>query len=111
MHNSNNSALSKDTIFGALNHTDISFVLNNSSILEEISVAKAKEAMQVFSNLGAAVEATEIFNERKAKKLPANIKETPQFHQAKSESLELSASAKETFARIGARAREAFVEE
>ena len=55
----------------------------------------------MLSNLGAAVEATEIFNERKAKKLPANIKETPQFHKVKSESVEISNSAKETFARIG----------
>jgi len=45
MHNSNNSALSKDRIFGASNHTDINSVFNNSSILEDISVAKAKEAL------------------------------------------------------------------
>jgi hypothetical protein len=62
MHNSNNSALSKDIILQASNHTSINSVLNNSSILEEISVAKAKEAlkqgllktkeaMQVLSNL------------------------------------------------------------
>jgi hypothetical protein len=90
--------------------------------LEEISVAKAKEAliknllmpreaMQVFSNLEAAREANEIFKQRSAQALPANISETPKFHEAKTESLELSDSAKETFARIGERAREAFVEE
>lgn len=90
--------------------------------LEEISVAKAKEAliknllmpreaMQVFSNLEAAREANKIFKQRSAQALPSNITETPKFHEAKTESLELSDSAKETFARIGERAREAFVEE
>ena len=90
--------------------------------LEEISVAKAKEAliknllmpreaMQVFSNLEAAREANEIFKQRSAQALPSNITETPKFHEAKTESLELSDSAKETFARIGIRVREAFIEE
>ena len=116
MHNSNNSALSKDTIFGASNHTNINFTLNNSSVLEEISVSKAKEALrkmllptkeavQVFSNLEQAKLAVKIFNERKSKEqLPANITEAPKFHEAKTESLELSDSAKETFTRIGERA-------
>jgi hypothetical protein len=122
MHNSNNSALSKDIIFGASNHTNINSTFNIPSSLEELSVTKAKEAltknllapteaMQVLSNLEAAKEATEIFNERNNVKLPANIIETPKFHEVKSESVELSDSVKETFARIGARAREAFVEE
>ena len=124
MHNSNNSALSKDTIFGAKNHTNINSILNNSSILEEISVTKAKEAltknlftprevMQVFSNLEQARLAIKIYNERNMldEQLPANITETPKFYEAKTESLELSDSAKETFARIGIRVREAFVEE
>jgi hypothetical protein len=90
--------------------------------LEEISVAKAKEAliknllmpreaMQVFSNLEAAREANEIFKQRSAQALPSNIAETPKFHESKTESLELSDSAKETFARIGIRVREAFIEE
>ena len=90
--------------------------------LEEISIAKAKEAltknllkprevMQVFSNLEAAREANEIFKQRSVQSLPANIAETPKFHESKIESLELSDSAKETFARIGIRVREAFVEE
>lgn len=90
--------------------------------LEKISVAKAKEAliknllmpreaMQVFSNLEAAREANEIFKQRSAQALPANIAETPKFHEAKTESLELPESAKETFARIGIRVREAFIEE
>jgi hypothetical protein len=122
MHNSNNSALSKDTIFGASNHTNINFTLNNAAVLEEISVAKAretlrkmllptKEAVQVFSNLEQARLAVKISNERQAVKLPDNITETPKFHEAKSESVELSQSAKETFTRISERAREAFIEE
>jgi hypothetical protein len=67
--------------------------------------------MQVLSNLEATEKATVIFNERKSTELPANITETPKFHEAKSESIELSDSAKETFARIGARARKAFIDE
>jgi len=94
----------------------------NIQALEEISIAKAKEALtknllkpreviQVFSNLEAAREANEIFKQRSVQSLPANIAETPKFHEAKTESLELSDSAKETFARIGIRVREAFIEE
>ena len=92
--------------------------------LEEISVAKAKEtlrkmllpkkeAVQVFSNLEQLREAIKISNARNmlAEQLPSNITETPKFHEAKSEPVELSASSKETFARIGERAREAFIEE
>ena len=93
MHNSNNSALSKDTIFGAKNHTNINSVFNSASSLEEVSVAKAretlrkmllptKEAVQVFSNLEQLREAVRIFNERKPKEqLPANITEAPKFHE------------------------------
>ena len=44
-------------------------------------------------------------------KLPASITETPKFYEAKTESVELSVSSKETFARISERAREAFIEE
>jgi len=90
--------------------------------LEEISVAKAKEAlkrglfgtkeaMQVFSNLEAAREANTIFKKRSGQALPANITETPKFLEAKTESQELPESSKETFARISLRAREAFIDE
>ena len=90
--------------------------------LEEISVAKAKELLQkmllptkeaarVFSNLEQLRKAIKISNERQAIKLPANITEILKFHEAKTESLELSESAKETFSRIITRAREAFIEE
>ncbi len=114
MHNSNNSALSKDRIFGASNHTNINSVFNSVSSLEDFSVAKAKEtlkkmllptkeAVQVFSNLEQLREAIKISNERQAIKLPTNITETPKFHEAKAESVELSQSAKETFARTGER--------
>jgi hypothetical protein len=91
--------------------------------LEEISVAKAKEALrkmllptkeatQIFLNLVQLREAVKISNERKSyKQLPTNITETPKLHEDKTESLELPVSAKETFTRIGVRAREAFIEE
>jgi hypothetical protein len=91
--------------------------------LEEISVVKAKEALrkmllptkeavQVFSNLEQLRKAVKIFNERQGKEqLPANITEAPKFHEAKGQSVELSVSARDTFARIGERAREAFIEE
>jgi hypothetical protein len=122
MDNTNNSALSKDIILQASNHTNINPTFNIPSSLEKLSVSKAKEvltknllapreAMQVLSNLEAAKEAAEIFNERNNVKLPANITETPKFHEAKSKSVELSDSVKETFIRIGARAREAFIED
>jgi hypothetical protein len=91
--------------------------------LEDISVTKAKEALkkglfgtkeavQIFSNLEQLRKAVKIFNERQRKEqLPANITEAPKFHDAKAESVELSDSARDTFARIGERAREAFIEE
>lgn len=99
--------------------------------LEDISVAKAKEALrqilispnealQILKNLEAKKEAIRISKERKQseenlkkiiEQLPANITETPKFHDAKSEPVELSQSARDTFARIGERAREAFREQ
>ena len=102
----------------------ISYKLLDSTMpsLEEISVAKAKkllqkmllpqkEAAQVFTNLEQLRKAVKISNERQATKLSVNITEIPKFHEAKTESLELPESAKETFARIGIRVREAFIEE
>jgi hypothetical protein len=117
MHNSNNSALSKDIILQASNHTNINSTFSIPSSLEEISVSKAvetlkqmllptKEAAQVFSNLEQARAGVKLHNERKSKEqLPINITETPKFHEVKSESVELSDSAKKTFVRIGERAR------
>ena len=99
MHNSNNSALSKDTIFGASNHTSINSVFSSTSSLEDISVAKAKEALS--KKLVALKEAIQLSDKPTHKTHPNNITETPSFHEA----LELSDSAKETFARIGERAR------
>jgi len=121
---------------GRKNHKKINDLINHGTIelisyelseenvqgLEEISVAKAietlkkmllptKEAVQVFSNLEQARLAVKIHNERQAVKLPANIKEVPKFHEAKNEPVELSASSRDRFARIGERAREAFIEE
>ncbi len=50
MNNSNNPTLSKDTIFEALNHTNINLTFSTTSSLEDISVAKAKEALQKMLN-------------------------------------------------------------
>ena len=122
MHNSNNSALSKDTIFRASNHNNINSTFSSPLSLEYFSVAKAKEtlkkrllptkeAAQVFSNLEQARLAVKIYNERQAVKLPNNITELPKFQEAKTESLELLENVKETFARIITRAKEAFIEE
>ena len=103
MHNSNNSALSKDTIFGAKNHTSINSVFSSTSSLEDISVARAKEALS--KKLVALKEAIQLSNKPINTAQTNNITETPSFHEAKSESVELSQSTKETFARIGERAR------
>jgi len=103
MHNSNNSALSKDTIFGAKNHTDINSTFSSASILEDISVAKAKQALS--KKLLALKEAIQLSDKPINTAQTNNITETLSFHEAKAESLELSDSAKETFARIGERAR------
>ena len=99
--------------------------------LEDTCVAKAKEALrqmlispkealQILKNLEVKKEAIRISEERKQSEenlkkiidqLPVNITDKPKFHEVKSEPVELSASSKETFARIGERAREAFIEE
>ena len=120
MDNTTNSALSKDTILGASNNTNINSIFSSALTLEEVSVAKAKEALQILKNLETKKEAIRIFEERKQSKenlkkiieqLPENITETPKFHEVKAESVELSDSARDTFARIGVRAREAFIED
>jgi len=131
MDNTNNFALSKDTIFGTSNHTNINSTFSSALVLEEISVAKAKEALllkgisskealQILKNLETKKEAIRIFEERKQSEenlkkiidqLTDNITEIPKFQEIKSENVELSDSACKTFARIGARAREAFIEE
>jgi hypothetical protein len=71
--------------------------------LEDTCVAKAKEALS--KKLVALKEAIQLSDKPTHKTHPNNITETPSFHEAKAESLELSDSAKETFARIGERAR------
>ena len=130
--------LRQESFLESRNHEKINALINHGTIelrshellesampsLEEISVAKAKEylrkmllstkeAVQVFSNLEQLREAVKISNERNmlAEQLPANITEIPKFHEAKTESIELPESAKETFARIITRAKEAFIEE
>ncbi|NDA90734.1 MAG: hypothetical protein EBY20_07530 [Alphaproteobacteria bacterium] len=116
-----------DKINNCISHGTIELVTHDHyestmPSLEEISVIKAKkalrkmllsskEAVQVFSNLEQLRQAVKISNERQVAKLPDNITELPKFHEAKTESLELPESAKETFARIVIRVREEFVEE
>jgi hypothetical protein len=120
--------------FKAKNHDKINFFAsygkidssNNESFSmikeEAMSVSKAKdalikniilpkEAMQTLENLEKLKEAHAIFEERNYEELPENIKEVPSFFQASIERPELSASTKETFARIGARARREFIEQ
>jgi len=117
-HDKINNSVSHGTI-ELISHDNCESTMRS---LEEISVVKAKkalrkmllsskEAVQVFSNLEQLRQAIKISNERQATKLPVNITEIPKFHEAKTESLELSESTKETFARIITRAREAFIEE
>lgn len=82
----------------------------------EVSMTKKvilpNEAMQLLSNLEALKEAGKLYFQRNSQKaLPDNISETPKFHEAKTESVELTDSAKETMDRIGARARKAFIKE
>ena len=103
MHNSNNSALSKDTIFGAKTHNNINSVFSSTSNLEDISVARAKEALS--KKLVALKEAIQLSDKQINTAQTNNITETPSFHEAKTESVELSESAKETFARIGEKAK------
>jgi hypothetical protein len=82
----------------------------------ELSMTKKvilpKEALQLLSNLEALKEAGKVYFQRNNKKaLPDHISETPKFHEAKEDKVELSDSTKETFTRIGARARKAFIKE
>ncbi len=82
----------------------------------ELSMTKKvimpKEALQLLSNLEALKEAgIRYFQRNNQKALPVNIAEIPSFHETKEDKVELSDSAKETFARIGARARKVFIEE
>jgi hypothetical protein len=111
------------------NHKKINFSLNHDTIvsktqeLEAMSVAKAKEALlskvispkesrQLLSNIDTLKEALLIqLNRESTDPLPKNITTTPVFSKIEEQSVELSDSARETFARIGARAREAFIEE
>lgn len=111
------------------NHKKINFSLNHDTIvsktqeLEAMSVEKAKEALlskvisptesrQLLSNMDTLKEALLIQLTREpVESLPNNITTTPVFTKVEEQSVELSDSAKETFARIGARAREAFIEE
>jgi hypothetical protein len=138
MQNISTLPLRQESFLESRNHEKINALINHGTInlishdncestmpsLEEISVAKAKEylkkmlfstkkAVQVFSNLEQARLAVKISNERNilAEQLPANITSAPKFREAKAESSQLTASACNTFTRIGVRVREAFIEE
>jgi len=70
------------------------------------------EAMQLLSNLEALKEAGKVYFQRNSQKaLPNHISEFPKFHEAKEDKVELSDSTKETFTRIGTKARKAFIKE
>lgn len=95
-------------------NTKCDTTVSNSTCGSSMSkkVILPKEAMQLLSNLEALKEAgTRYLQRNSGKALPSNITETPSFHEAKVEPVELSDSAKETFTRIGARARKAFIKE
>jgi HEPN domain-containing protein len=75
-------------------------------------VIMPKEALQLLSNLEALKEAGKVYFQRNNKKaLPDHISEIPKFHESKEDAVELSDSTKETFTRIGDRARKAFIKE
>jgi len=75
-------------------------------------VITPKMAFQLLNNLEALKEAGKVYFQRNSQKaLPDHISETPKFHEAKTESVELTDSAKETMDRIGVRARKAFIKE
>jgi hypothetical protein len=75
-------------------------------------VITPKTALQLLSNLEALKEAGKSYFQRNSQKtFPDHISETPKFHETKENIVELSDSAKETFTRIGDRARKAFIKE
>ena len=89
MHNSNNSAVRKDYFTGTL-------------------IAQAKLlGFQTDLNQINPSELSDIINEQIASK----VSTVPMFFEPQVERLELSENTKETFARIGARARKEFIEE
>ena len=85
---------------------------NNSTATMSNKAIRPKEAMQGLANLEALKEALTIFFQKNStKELSNNIKTVPTFFEPQVERLELSENTKETFTRIGARARKEFIEE
>jgi len=85
---------------------------NNYEATMPDKVITPKDAMQGLANLEALKEALAIFFQKNStKELSNNIKTVPTFFEPQVERVELSNDAKETFARIGARARREFIEE
>lgn len=99
--------LNKDEKYDTITYKSTSCELSMTN-----KVIMPKEALQLLSNLEALKEAGKVYFQRNSKKaLPDHISETPKFHEAKEDKIELSDSAKETFTRIGARAKKAFIKE
>jgi len=85
---------------------------NNYEATMPDKVITPKEAMQGLTNLEVLKEALAIFFQKNStKELSDNIKTVPTFFETQFQALELSNETKETFARIGARARREFIEE
>ena len=109
-------ALARDILTTKKLNKNTKYGITVSNFTCESSMTKnvilPKEAMQLLYNLETLKEAGKLYLQRNSgKALPSNITETPKFHEAKAEPIELSESTKETFTRIGNRARLAFIEE
>ena len=119
--------------FKAKNHNKINFLSTYAKIdssndesfnmnqQETMSVARAKDALtiispkeslQALSNFETLKNALTLYFQRNiTKESFGNIAIVPSFYEPQIDRVELSESTKETFARIGARARREFIEE
>jgi hypothetical protein len=119
--------------FKAKNHNKINFLStyakidssNNESFnmnqQEAMSVARAKDALtiispkeslQVLANLETLKAALKLYFQRNnTEESSDNIATVPSFYEPQIDRVELSKSAKDTFARIGERVRKEFIEE
>ena len=118
--------------FKAKNHNKLNFLStyakidssNNESFnmnqQEAISVSKAKEALTIISpkeslqalaNFETLKAALRLYFQRNNTEESSNIATVPSFCEPQIDRVDLSQSAKETFARIGERVRKEFIEE
>ena len=118
--------------FKAKNHNKINFLStyakidssNNESFnmnqQETMSVARAKDALTIISpkeslqalaNFEALKAALKLYFQRNNTQESSNISTVPSFYEPQIDRVDLSESAKETFARIGERVRKEFIEE